>query len=317
MAPEDRRGPIFDLAEKFQFLNENQIARGYCGHAASENSFCEKLGIHRNTIRASLEKGGLSSEHQRILADKCKFSVNWPEWNDPKADRSIKREARRDTCEAFKARYLEHNSEERPKSSPSPASPVLLKEDLWAETLSGETELASLSLRTGQSELVPGEAMLSFDLNCPDVATDGLTTGVRRGVLTFRCGNGHTTKAKDRTGYPGGADFNGAKFTPLSMDRNEPSWLVTATGAAGIGLVGDAPRDFIRIMNLTPSASVGADFIACVRDIATAFVLPDGQNQSAAKQKIKKRLQQLNLQGGEKGIAKLTVAEIKFAARDE
>ena len=74
---------------------------------------------------------------------------------------------RRDTCEAFKDRYLEHHSKEEPKSSPPPATPVLLKEDLWAETLSGETELASLSLRTGQSEPVPGEAMLGFDLNCP------------------------------------------------------------------------------------------------------------------------------------------------------
>ena len=92
---------------------------------------------------------------------------------------------------------------------------------------------------------------------------------------------------------------------------------MTATGADAIGLVGDAPQNFIRIMNLTPGASVSADFIACVRDIATAFVLPDGQNQSAAKQKIKKRLRQLNLQGGEEGIAKLAVAEIKFAARDD
>ena len=92
---------------------------------------------------------------------------------------------------------------------------------------------------------------------------------------------------------------------------------MTATGAAAIGLIGDAPQDFIRIMNLTPGASVSADFIACVRDIATAFVLPDGQNQSAAKQKIKKRLRELKLSGGEEGIAKLAVAEIKFAARDD
>ena len=39
--------------------------------------------------------------------------------------------------------------------------------------------------------------------------------------------------------------------------------------------------------------------------------------QSAAKQKIKKRLRELNLQGGGDGIAKLAVAGIKFAARDD
>lgn len=76
-------------------------------------------------------------------------------------------------------------------------------------------------------------------------------------------------------------------------------------------------QDFIRIMNLTPGASVRADFTAWVRDIATAFALPDGENQSAAKQKIKKRLRQLNFEGGQEGIAKLAVAEIKFAARGD
>ena len=116
MEPEDRREPIFELAEKFQFLKENAISRALCGHANSENSFCEKLSIPRNTIRASLEKGSLAAEHQRILADKCKFSLDWPEWNDPNADRATKREHRRDTCEAFKAKYLKHHSREETKS---------------------------------------------------------------------------------------------------------------------------------------------------------------------------------------------------------
>lgn len=317
MVPEDRREPIFELAEKFRFLQENHFSRSQCGHAASENSFCDKLGIPRNTIWASLEKGGLTSEHQRVLADKCEFSLDWPEWNDPKADRNAKGDARRDTCEGFKARYLEHHSKEEPESDPPSAIPVPLKEDLWAETLSGETALASLSLRTGQSAPVPGEAMLSFDLNCPKCAADGVMTGVKQGILTFRCGYGFTTDARDRTGYPGGVEFNGAKLTPLSVDKKEPSWLVTTTAAAAIGLIGDAPQDFIRIVNLTPGASVSADFTACVRDIATTFVLPDGQNQSAAKQKIKKRLRELKLSGGEEGIAKLAVAEIRFAARED
>ena len=314
MEPADRREPIFELAEKFQFLKESQIARGCCGHANSQNSFCTKLGIHRNTIRASLEKGGLTAEHQRILAKKCGFSMEWPEWNDRKADRNGKGEARSDSCEAFRAKYRDHHSKEQPKSSPPPASPVLLKEDLSAETERIQTKLASLALRFGQSEPLPGEAMLKFDLNCPEVVADGFSTGVKQGFLTFHCGRGQTTEAKDRTGYPSGVEFNGAKFTPYSMDKKEPSWLVTASGAGAIGIVGDVKETFIRVMNLTPGGSVSADFTACVRDIATTFVLPDGQNQSAAKQKIKKRLRELKLPGGEDGIAKLAVAEIKFAA---
>jgi hypothetical protein len=204
-----------------------------------------------------------------------------------------------------------------PTKAAIPAATVLLKEDLNADAESMQTELASLSLWTGQSEPTPGEAKLGFNLNCPDMATDGLTTGVKRGVLTFRCGDGHTTEAKDRTGYPGGVAYNGAKFTPLSVSKNEPSWLVTATAGAAIGIVGDAPPDFIRILNLMPGASVGADFTAPVREIETTFVLPQGQDQSAAKRKIKKRLRELKLPGGEEGIAKLASAEIRFAARED
>ena len=317
MAPEDRREPIFELAEKLRFLKESQISRDHCGHAANVSSFCDKLGIPRTTLTGSVKAGGLTSAQQRVLADKCKFSLKWPEWNDPNADRTAKGDARRDTCEAFKAKYREQHSNDEPARCPSPATPVLLKEDPWADTVSVQTELASLSLRTGQSKPEPGEAMLSFDLNCPRVAADGVTTGVKQGILTFRLGYAHTTGVNHRTGYPDGVEFNGARFTPLSVDRNEPSWLVTATGTAEIGLVGDAPHDFIRIKNLTAGASISADFIACVRDVGTAFAFPDSQNQSAAKQKIKKRLKELKLSGGEEGIAKLAEAEIKFAARDE
>jgi hypothetical protein len=194
---------------------------------------------------------------------------------------------------------------------------VLLEEDWPAQTERLQSELASLSLRLGQSEPLPGEAMLTFDLNCPEVVADACLTGVKQGFLTFRCGRGQTTEAKDRTGYPGGVEFNGAKFTPYSMDKKEPSWLVTASGAGAIGIVGDVTETFIRIMNLAPGGSVSADFTACVRDISRTFVLPDGQNQSAAKQKIKKRLRDMKLPGGEDGIAKVAAAEIKFAAWDE
>ena len=166
MSLEDRREPIFELAEKFQFLKESAISRDHCGHNASDNSFCGNLGIARMTL-GSVNAGGLTLAQQQALAEKCGFSLSWLEWNDPKADRNTRREARRDTFEAFKKRYLEHHSKEEPKSTPPPTILVLLKEDLWAETLSAETELASLSLRTGQSKPEPGEATLGFRLELP------------------------------------------------------------------------------------------------------------------------------------------------------
>jgi hypothetical protein len=298
MATDDRREHIFDLTEKFKFLRESKISRDLCGHNGSESSFCEKLGIARTTLLESVKADGLTPEQQGLLVEKCKFSLNWPEWNDPKALRSTKREDRRDTWEAFKTRYLEHHSKQEPQSSSPPATPVRLKEDLFAETLRGETEFASLSLRTGQSDPKPGEAMLGFDLNCPDVFADGITTGVKQGVLAFHLGYAHTTDVKDRKGYPDGIKFNEAKFTPQSVDRKNPSWLVTATGAAAIGLVGDAPPDFIGIMNLMAGASVSADFIACVRDIATTLCIARSPEAKRGQAKDQEALRSAKPSGG-------------------
>ena len=337
MALEERREPIFELDQKFRFLKENFFSRKCCGHTISENSFCKSLGIQRTTLLASVKAGGLTSKQQHLLAAKCQFSLSWPEWKDPYAGRTTGRDGRRDTFEAFEAKYLEHHSPKEPINDPpsttlmalkdglwadTPSYPprmilVPLKEDLWADAPSYETELASLSLRTGQSQPEPGEVMLGFDLNCPEVVTDGLITGVKRGILTFDCGDGYTTEVSSRTGYVGGVDFNGAKFTPLSVDKIKPSWTVTALGGAPIGLVGDIPPTFIQFSNLSAGARVTADFVSCVKDIATTFMLPTDQSQSMAKQKIKKRLRELKLPASEEGKAKLAAAQIIFAARDE
>ena len=214
MTLEERREPIFELDQKFRFLKENFFSRKCCGHAISENSFCKSLGIQRTTLLASVKAGGLTSKQQNLLATKCQFSLSWPEWKDPYAGRTTGRDGRRDTFEAFEAKYLEHHSPKEPINDPpsttlmalkdglwadTPSYPprmilVPLKEDLWADAPSYETELASLSLRTGQSQPEPGEVMLGFDLNCPEVVTDGLITGVKRGILAFDCGDGYTTE---------------------------------------------------------------------------------------------------------------------------
>ena len=308
MAPRHCREPIFELAKKFQFLQENAVSRRKCGHDDNASSFCKMLAIPRNTILGSLEKDPLSAEHQQILARKCGFSPDWPEWKDLHAVRNDKGDGRRDTYEAFKKKYLEHQGKEEPKCSPPPASPVLLKEDWSAETERVQTQLASLALRFGQSRPMPGEAMLKFDLNCPEIGAEDFSTGVQARLfdIPLRTRPDHGSEGSDR--LSSGVEFNGAKFTPYSMDKKEPSWLVTASSAGAIGIVGDVTETFIRIMNLTPGGSVSADFTACVRDIATTFALSDGQNQSVAKQKIKKRLREMKLSGGEDGIAKLAAA---------
>ena len=97
------------------------------------------------------------------------------------------------------------------------------------------------------------------------------------------------TRPRSKIGQaiPGGIEFNGAKFTPLSVNKNEPSWLVTATGAAAIGLIGNVPQDFIRIRNLTPGASVTADFDACIRDIETTIASRRGRTKARRSKRLR------------------------------
>jgi hypothetical protein len=255
----------------------------------------------------------LSTKYQEALADKIGFELGWPEWIEPDS-LLIDSGQRRDTAKSFLKRCYEENL---PKPKPrASAALVPLKEDMWAETSDMETPLASLRLRTGQSQNAPGEMTLGFDLNCPQVTADGLITGVKRAVLIFDCGKGRTSDVQERTGYPGGETFNGVKFTPLSVDEGKPSWLAEASGESVIGLVGDAPAAFIRVLNLTPESSVGAIVKACVKDIATTFVMPEGHEQSVAKQKIKNRLRGMRIAGGEMGEAAIASAEIKFTKRE-
>ncbi len=219
------------------------------------------------------------------------------------------------SCQDFVDEYRALHGTLTGVSEPSAASiePVPLKEDVFADTAKTETPFASLSLRTGQSQNVPGEVSLGFDLNCPEENACGQLTGVKRAFLIFDCGQGRTTDLKGRTGYPVGETFNNAKFTPLSVDVNKPSWRVESTGDCAIGLVGDVPPTFIRVFNLTPGSSVCAELKACVKDIAATFVVPpEGKAQSVAKTKIKKRLREMKIPAGETGEAALALAEIRF-----
>jgi hypothetical protein len=303
-----RREPIHELYEKIFGMMD------LTGFTSNLQGFCDAAGISREGLKACLfDTGtrGLSSDYQRALAAFVRFRLDWPEWIEIDPVR-IRNGQRRDAAEAFLARC---RKEGRPKrGSKEPGEPVPLKEDMFADCEKAETPLASLSLRTGQSQNVPGEVSLGFDLNCPEDNACGQVTGVKRAFLVFGCGR--TTDVKERTGYPAGETFNNARFTPHSVDASKPSWCVESADGGVIGLVGDVPPSFIRVFNLTPGSSVCAELKAFVKDIASAFVVPqDGKAQSAAKTKIKKRLQELKIPGGETGEGTLASAEIKFCAR--
>ncbi len=304
-----RRDPIHELDKKISGMMD------LMGFGSNFQGFCDAANVSREGLKACLHDDGtrgLSGEYQKALAAFVGFLLSWPEWIETDAARPRNGE-RRDTAKAFLDRcYKEKPPEPELKEG---AEPVPLKEDMFADPAKIDTPLASLSLRTGQSQNVAGAVSLGFDLNCPEDNAYGQITGVKRAFLIFGCGHARTTDVKERTGYPAGEIFNNAKFTPHSVDVNKPSWRVESAGDTVIGLVGDVPATFIRVFNLMPGASVCAELKAYVKDVAATFAVPtEGKAQSAAKTKIKKRLRELKISGGETGEVALASAEIKFCA---
>lgn len=190
--------------------------------------------------------------------------------------------------------------------------PVVLVEDISASSNKYQTELASVQPRFAQMEPVPGEVTLTFDLNCPPVLAEDERTGVKRGILVFRCGDARTTKAEERTGYPNGLEIDGVRISVWSVDQNVPSWMIESTEGNTIGLIARAPEKFIRIMTMKSGYVIAVEFCAYAKDIVSTFDLSRTEDISAAKRKIKKRLAELTLPEGEQNSSLLAKAEMRF-----
>jgi len=201
---------------------------------------------------------------------------------------------------------------EGPSQHRNVSTPVVLVEDISAPSNKYQTELASVQHRFAQMEPVPGEVTLTFDLNCPPVLAEDERTGVKRGILIFRCGDARTTKAEERTGYPNGFEIDGVRISVWSVDQNVPSWIIESIEGNNIGLIAKAPDKFIRIMNMDTEYVISVEFCAYAKDIVSTFDLSQSEDISAAKRKIKKRLGQLMLSEGEQGTALLAKAEMRF-----
>lgn len=194
----------------------------------------------------------------------------------------------------------------------------VLREDLSAETEVFTTRLAYLTLRTGQNVPLPlGNGKLGFDLNCTQDVSDGLVTSVKRCFVQFDLGSARTGPMATRVGHPVAAVFDTASFKAENPDPRRPSWLVEAVGTDGIGNVASMPLDFLPLFNVKPGAPIKATVRAVVKDILTTFVIPEGVRDSVARRKIKKRLEELKLEGGDDGEADIARAEIQLIATEK
>jgi hypothetical protein len=67
--------------------------------------------IDRATLSANMDSYRMSQANQILLAEAFGFDVDWPEWRDPK---ETKRSDRRDTADAFIARFVTERSSRGP-----------------------------------------------------------------------------------------------------------------------------------------------------------------------------------------------------------
>lgn len=201
----------------------------------------------------------------------------------------------------------------------------LLQED-WDFVPAGtaqkmETDLASLALRSGQTTGPgapgPGCLNLSFDLNCKNWRGDHFDTIVKFGTLYLDLGQARTSPLKDRKGYPGGAAIDGARLFPASADARSPSWSVEGRDGGGIGYIGEAPVDFAYVQGLAVGDIMFGEFVAPVREVSTTFRLPEGEPGNKMKQRIKQRLQAMQFEEREPGIAILARASLKVRKRED
>ncbi len=100
---------VFQLREKVQGLNK--FAEENKEPWKALNSLARAMRIPETTLKTNLKSGGMSEDNQRELAKLCGFSTDWPEWRDPNASRRTPPHQRRDTAEAFVARFKARKSE--------------------------------------------------------------------------------------------------------------------------------------------------------------------------------------------------------------
>jgi len=331
----EQREPIHELDKKIKFLIASPLAQKICGHSRSMNSFCEKTGIARSTLRGAL--GGvkpnmLSSTGQKKLADKCRFTTEWEEWVDLKADQKTPNEKRKDTAANFEQRYLRENHS--PATS-QPAKPrrtdVRLKVNRPYAAQAFDQHLACVDLHASQPGV--GEPWpISVDLICWPAPVEGVVIAVKRGRLHIDCDKAHTTDLKDRVEHLSKANYSQEACKIIIRPggtSQQPSWEIFADpGPIGVLAL---PHDFCLIFDAAAGDTIAASFSVYIKDLdlveshepegngeivpqeeSISFMRPDFKKLGNAKQKILKRLAELKLAGGDSGWAQLCCDALQF-----
>jgi hypothetical protein len=100
---------VYQLREKILKLIE--WAKNNGSELNSMRAIERATGIDRTTLISNMESYRMSQANQKLLAKAYGFEVEWPEWRDPN---ETKRSGRRDTADAFFARFIAEKASSGP-----------------------------------------------------------------------------------------------------------------------------------------------------------------------------------------------------------
>jgi hypothetical protein len=244
------------------------------------------LDKHRSTVRSGYRTNRINGDIECELATKCGFDPGWPEWRT-----------------GTKLQFEKRGTARQADATTGPR----LRAIRTAEPEACYEPIASLQLfasQPGRGEPWP----LSADLVCQPARMEGVVIAVRRGWLTFHCGEGETERLEKRKGFPDGLAIGNATCLPAGAYTKRPSWeIYSISGPLGIVAL---PYDFCPISGLTPGCAITVTFSVYIKDLedeemtdgeegefggtvqtgSDSFIRPGFTALGSAKQKILKRL---------------------------
>ena len=114
----------------------------------------------------------------------------------------------------------------------------------------------------------------------------GVLVAVKRGWLTFHCGEGEAERLDKRKGYPGGFAIGSATCIPVTAYTKRPSWeIYSASGPLGSLSL---PYDFCLISGLVPGCTITVTFSVYIKDLDDEEMpeepeVPDSEDGEAAE----------------------------------
>jgi len=237
--------PIPFVKDKIKFLIMSPHAQAVCGHNGTLNSFATKVGLDRSAVRylaGEKMRDELDADHERPIADKCKFAIDWPPWQTG-------------TLAHFEEGY----------TGLHPLGGRLDEDGLNAQ-------LASIELFANQAS--KGWA-LGVILNCQETPLDYVVVAVKRGRIAIRASAGRLTDPVQNHVVERGT----ASLTLQHVGKSStPMWIVDA-GDKPIGRLTE-PDALCQATDLHPGEPIVVTFSAYVKDLQRIEPSDDAEDRT-------------------------------------